>query len=629
MVSIKKSVLLLLVGCTMICVVIFNVIMVGRHISSIKYMNEDESFSFTVTWMGDDNGGSRVTAKRSRISPGRSVSNLRSVASLEKAKQAAKRLRDNDQSRMKKAGTVDSGKVGVRKDDRKKTEVKENSNKKDDKNDEAKEKFEKKDDKKDVVKANSEKKDIKKKNKVKKNPTKKDESEEKKVIKKIDLPEIRVEQPVSLQNKVNENPVENESKKEKVKKNSTKKDANKEKEVIKNIELSKIRVEQPVSVEKKVEENSNKNENLDKKDQNKEEVVKKIDLPQIRVEQPVDHKKTTTELDSSNSTTFVRHNNVVIATKIHGDHQWPLLVQSMCLLHYAYNHKVLYDVAVFSTEPIPQEDIDSLQSMISPAKLHLVVDNRGLQTEIAYLSREKHEGFLKMCNVTDTTNITWWSECSGNRLAYNWQAEFRGFHLWTHPSMNDYKTMMWLDTDGFATKPWKEDPIDYFIKNDGVVMFDNFPHAHSKYTMQKRLTGFGASICGLKLSEEGHLVSELNYDGNCQERGIPNIHGFLHITNLDFYRSRRVQMGLFDLLGDCFLCREPDDQLAVTAPAAILAPERSWEMRSKGFHLNVFHNYKLDGKDQAKPAGFLKYWDAIGKHTHPAAAEVCKVTEAG
>jgi len=584
MVSIKKSVLLLLVGCTMMCVGIFNIILVGRHISSIKYTNEDESFSFTVTWMDEDNGGSSVTAKRSKISPRRTTSNLRSVASLEKAKQAAKILRDKDKSQIQKANTINSGKVSVQKDDVKKTGVKKNSNKKDDIKNEVKENSNKKDDKKDgdVVKANSQKI----KNIMKENFTKKDEIKEKKVIKNIDLPEIRVEQPVSLQNKVKENP--KESKKEEVKKNSTKKDANKEKEVIKNIEL-----------------------------------------PQIRVDQPVEQKKNNTELDSSDSTPFVRHDNVVIATKIHGDNQWPLLLQSMCLLHYAYNHKVLYDIVVFSTEPIPKEDIDSLQAMISPAKLHLVVDNRGIQNEIAYLSREKHEGFLKFCNVTKTTNITWWSQCEGNRLAYNWQAEFRAFHLWTHPSMKDYKTMMWLDTDGFATKPWKKDPIDYFIKNDGVVMFDHFPQAKSSFKMQKRLHGFDANICSLKLSEEGNLVSELSHDGNCQERGIPNIHGFLHITNLDFYRSRRVQMGLSDLQGDCFLCREPDDQLAVTAPAAILAPERSWEFRSKGFHLDVFHNYKLDGIDQAKPAGFLKYWDEVGKHTHPAAAEVCKVTEAG
>jgi len=333
----------------------------------------------------------------------------------------------------------------------------------------------------------------------------------------------------------------------------------------------------------------------------------------------------------SNSTAFVRHDHVVIATKIHGVHQWPLLVQSMCLLHYAYNHKVLYDIVAFSTEPVPEEDIQSLQAMLSPAKFRLVVDNRGLHEEIAALTPTKLDAFLKMCNVSEATNLTWFSNCDNNRLAYNWQAEFRSIHLWQHPSMADYKTMVWLDTDGFATKVWEKDPVDYFIENDGVIMFDHFPQATSKYWIQKRLyAAFNATICKLKLSKEtGNLVTELGTGDRCQERGVPNIHGFFHITNMDFYRSPIVRDGLDTIHDDCFLCRFPDDQLAVTAPAAILAPERSWEMRSKGFHLDVFHNFLLDGIDQAKPAGFMKYWDQIGQHTHPTAAAVCKVTEAG
>jgi len=358
------------------------------------------------------------------------------------------------------------------------------------------------------------------------------------------------------------------------------------------------------------------------------EIVKTIN--DVRVDEIVKRKNSTDIINSKNST-FVRHDNVVIATKIHGAHQWSLLVQSMCLLHYAYNNKVSYDIVVFATEPVPEEEIKSLQKMISPTKFRLVVDNKGLQNEIASLTPAKHEAFLKMCNVSDTRNLTWFSKCSGNRLAYNWQAEFRAVHLWNHPSISQYKTMVWLDTDGFATKPWENDPVDYFIKNDGVIMFDHFPQAKSKYWVQKRVyKGFNATICKLELSKEtGNLEPKLGTEDRCQERGIPNIHGFFHITNLDFYRSPVVSYGLATILDNCFLCREPDDQLAVTAPAAILAPQRSWEMRSKGFHLDVFHNFMLDGIDQAKPAGFIKYWEQKGRHTHPAAAAVCKVTDGG
>ena len=188
--------------------------------------------------------------------------------------------------------------------------------------------------------------------------------------------------------------------------------------------------------------------------------------------------------------------------------------------------------------------------------------------------------------------------------------------------------MVWMDSDGFSSKPWENDPVDYFIKNDGVIMFDHFPQAKSKYWVQKRLSnGFNKTICKLTLSKEtGNLVPKLGTGDNCQERGVPNIHGFFHITNLDFYRSPAVTKGLDSLFENRFIHREPDDQLAVTAPAAILAPERSWEMRSKGFHLDVFHNCKLDGIDQAKPAGFLKYWKEVGQHTLPTAVGVCKVT---
>jgi len=332
------------------------------------------------------------------------------------------------------------------------------------------------------------------------------------------------------------------------------------------------------------------------------------------------------------SSSFVRQDHVVIATKIHGEHQWSLLIQSMCLFHYAYNHKVLYDIVAFSTEPISKESIEAVQAMVAPAKFRLVVDNKGLQEEFATRHPDKQKAFLERCNVTSPANLTWFSECSGNRLAYNWQAEFRALYLWHHPSLAEYKTMVWLDTDGFATKPWKKDPVEYFIQNDGVIMFDHFPQAKSKYWVQRPLfKGFGNTICKLELSEEtGNLVSTLGDGTHCRERGVPNIHGFFHITNMDFYRSEPVRKGLAALFDhfDCFLCREPDDQLAVTAPAAILAPKRSWEMRSKGFRLNVFHNYKLDGIDQAVPAGFKQYWNKVVQHTaHPYAAEVCQITE--
>mmetsp|Transcript_46498 Transcript_46498/g.51990 ORF Transcript_46498/g.51990 Transcript_46498/m.51990 type:complete len:242 (-) Transcript_46498:275-1000(-) len=236
------------------------------------------------------------------------------------------------------------------------------------------------------------------------------------------------------------------------------------------------------------------------------------------------------------------------------------------------------------------------------------------------------------CNVTSPTSLTWFSKCDdGVRLAYNWQAEFRSIHLWHHPSLAQYKYMMWLDTDGFCTKEWANDPMEYFIKNDGVIMFDHFPQANSKHWIQSRIyDAFNSTICRLKLSKEtGNLVPELGDGKHCRERGIPNIHGFFHITNLDFYRSQPVKYGLETLLGDCFLCRSPDDQLSVTIPAAIFEPERSWEMRSKGFKLDVYHNFALDGLDYVKPARFVRYWKEVVKHNLSSTdgMHTCPITE--
>jgi len=328
---------------------------------------------------------------------------------------------------------------------------------------------------------------------------------------------------------------------------------------------------------------------------------------------------------------FVRHDRVVIATKIHGEHQIGLLKQSMCLLHHAYNHKVLYDIITFSTNPITQESLKSLQAIVAPARFSLVVDNMGLQEEYDALSNSKKTAFLKMCNVTSPGNLTWWTDCDQSRLAYNWQAEFRGLRIWNHTSLANYKTMLWLDSDGFATKPWEKDPVDYFVRNRGAIMFDHFPLGTTRMFIQKSMrAGFNSYLCSLKLSNvTGNLVPELDVRRSCQSRRVPLIHGFFHITDLDFYRSKPAQVGLEAIFADGFLRRSPCDQLAVTAPAAMLAPDRSFEMRARGFHLDVYHNYAIDGIDKAVPGGFINYWKEKGQKQFPSAFRVCKITEGG
>ncbi|MGK3736083.1 MAG: hypothetical protein ACI90V_002925 [Bacillariaceae sp.] len=359
--------------------------------------------------------------------------------------------------------------------------------------------------------------------------------------------------------------------------------------------------------------------------------------PPIKLRQSTLPDTTNNNTSTIEEVKFVRYDNVAIATKIHGPHQWPLVVQSMCLLHFAYNNKVLYDIIVFTAEPIPVEDVESLQKMLAPAKVSIVIDNIGLQEEIAALTPARHEKFMERCNVSSPENLTWFSNCRGEldgngsptRLAYAWQAEFRSVRVWHHPALADYKYMVWLDSDGFCSKPWEKDPVEYFIKNDGIIMFDHFPQGAAPPRVQSLIKeGFNASVCDLKLNKKsGNLERTLIDKDTSTSCKIPNIHGFFHITNLDFYRSPPVKHGLETLLGDCFLCRSPDDQLAVTIPAAIFAPERSWEMRSKGFKLDVFHNFHLDGHEKAGPPGFVKYWGAVAKYDMPSADGICSITQ--
>ena len=176
---------------------------------------------------------------------------------------------------------------------------------------------------------------------------------------------------------------------------------------------------------------------------------------------------------------FEKHDGVVIATKIHGHHLINLQ-QSLCLLHHAYNHRPLYDIVVFTAEPLDASQIEQTQDLVAPANLTVVVDNRGFQEEVAALNPVRRANFLASCqNASSSQNLSWWSECPG-RIAYNWQAEFRSWHIWKHPALADYQYMMWLDSDAFATQPWQQDPVTVMLQNNLVVMFDNFPGGSSR-----------------------------------------------------------------------------------------------------------------------------------------------------
>eukprot|EP00980_Cylindrotheca_fusiformis_P003383 scaffold751_cov87-Cylindrotheca_fusiformis.AAC.8 len=324
---------------------------------------------------------------------------------------------------------------------------------------------------------------------------------------------------------------------------------------------------------------------------------------------------------------FQRQEGVVIVSKIHGPHQFKLLVQSFCLLTKAYNERMKYDIVVFSTERISQQKQKRLQQLVHPAKVDIVLDTLegGLQAEISALSPKHRAGLLKRCNVTSQETIHWFSNCKG-RLAYNWQAEFRTVRIWTHPALAKYKYMMWVDADTFATSVWKQDPIAYTVAHDLVLLAGHMKGGNARPEEKERVYwGFHTRICSIGTSKKNGGYFMVKTDPGCSKSHYYNVAGSFHITNLHFYRSAPVMQWMNLARKDCFLCRSFDDQFAVTIPAAILAPKRSKGMTESGIKLNLFHNGRIDGIKKAIPAGFKKYFRVAN---FSEAVGICPVTEA-
>ena len=338
---------------------------------------------------------------------------------------------------------------------------------------------------------------------------------------------------------------------------------------------------------------------------------------------------------NTNSTTaefteFTHHEGAVIVTKVHGPHQLPLLKQSMCLLHQAYNKNVRYDILVFTTIPIQENDplLVDLRTIIAPVELKVILDNDGIVNEIHKLSPTRRRKFLSRCNVTSPEEITWDSECyeedvGMTKIRYNWQAEFRSWHIWHHEALRPYRYMMWIDTDAFCTAEWDRDPMAIAMNHEMVIYFDNYPQGRAKVAQPRVKEAFGNYLCSAHKLSNGPMVSLVNKE--CKGSQLWTIHGFHHITNLDFFRQDQVMHWAETMIGDCFLCRRFDDQLAVTVPSMILAPERSWDMYKSGVQSNIFHNHKLDGKRNKKAGGFLNYWKKNAESQFPEAWNKCEI----
>mmetsp|Transcript_23875 Transcript_23875/g.52801 ORF Transcript_23875/g.52801 Transcript_23875/m.52801 type:complete len:599 (+) Transcript_23875:234-2030(+) len=331
--------------------------------------------------------------------------------------------------------------------------------------------------------------------------------------------------------------------------------------------------------------------------------------------------------------------NAVIVTKIHGSVQLRILRQMLCLLTKAYNNRVNHDIIIFTSEKINETDVIALQQIVSPAKLVVEIDNPGLHKMVNDLSPSRKKHLLDRCNVGSTEELSWFTKCSevgsfktfkSERIAYNWQAEFRALWLWTHPFVAPYKYMMWIDSDVFCSRVWNEDPIAAMERHDLALLFDHFPQgaATGKEFPQRAKEAFDKVICDVSMVN-GTLVAR---DGNCLNRKksrIKQVHGFFHVSSLDFYRSDAVMKWNRALIGDSKFSRLFDDQIGITMPAAVLAGNRSRDMRSLGVYPRVFHNFVLDGRMEDWRGYFKHWWRRNANTSFPEANGVCHVTISG
>jgi tellurite resistance protein len=320
---------------------------------------------------------------------------------------------------------------------------------------------------------------------------------------------------------------------------------------------------------------------------------------------------------------FERQKGVVIAVKIHGPPHVKQLKQSLCLLNAAYNNRPHYDHIIFTTLPLSDDDVIQLKEIVHPAFLSVETDKQSLNDQIDAMTQSQKEALYKMCNKTLGEPLHWASRCSeGMPLAYSWQSEFRSKHIWRHQALEKYKYMMWYDSDAMATRVWHHDPVSLMVRNDLAILFANFPQGSTSGSdLRERIVeAYNDTLCSLKL-KGGRLLAK---GGHCLKPNIPQVHGFFHVTNLDFYRSPENLRWADIMIGDTKFSRRWDDQLAVTVPAAMRAPERSWEMEANGVKLDVWHNGMLDGKTNWKGGGYQKWWQKESAESFPEAVETCK-----
>jgi hypothetical protein len=85
-------------------------------------------------------------------------------------------------------------------------------------------------------------------------------------------------------------------------------------------------------------------------------------------------------------------------------------------------------------------------------------------------------------------------------------------------------------------------------------------------------------------------------------------------------------VGIYTSIFNSFLISHPST--TVTAPAAVYAGRRAWDMGMNGLKLKVYHNFRIDGKGKGH-GGFRKFYANNVSKTLPESVGVCKVLAAG
>jgi hypothetical protein len=381
---------------------------------------------------------------------------------------------------------------------------------------------------------------------------------------------------------------------------------------------------------------------------------------------------TNSVISTSNSTDFTRYDDVVIVTKVLFSKDLKNLKHCLCYLSHAYNDKRKYDIVVFTTLPWTEAEIAELRAVVAPANLIVALEAPPLEEQFAMMSPEEKQFHYKRCNVNVTAGeeIGWFHYCTEpgsnhyNNLAYSWQAEFRSYHIWTHPAimkvslfsyifrflqycislssnfislmtsllkllrMNclKYKYMIWLDSDARVAASWdgNNDPMKVMVENNLNLMFSGLEGKTKSLKVKEKIDKvYGKSICRLQRTAGGTLNPHFCND-NKTAFILNQVAGNHHISNLKTYRKPIHQKFLKEFVGDYRFGRQFDDQIAITIPAVMEGGEKAWHERSHGLKLMIAHHRMYDNVFQEKAPQNLDFFYKKLKENFEGLEDRCK-----